>query len=269
MRFTDILRKFDKRFGSAAPDVAHQHNFQSAVQNSGESLRQWSDRVLTLATRAFPQLPDVHTQAIPRLCYGAEDREAGLYALDGQPKTVDEAVDRMQFYQHSRRSRPPCASYHAMRSLVVGEESSKRDEKAESQIQELKSRVQHLEKTLKEVIDSVRLGIQTTCLPRWQPGPKSSRCFGCGKTGHFRRECPAIPRRRTEGSAGEVVDRSLPSRGACQAVADDETKTCGLAPSRQFRTVCLLTQDEEASLRKHPAGEGDSPLSQHKAHEDA
>ena len=26
-----------------------------------------------------------------------EDRDAGMYALDGQPKTEDEAVDRMQF----------------------------------------------------------------------------------------------------------------------------------------------------------------------------
>ena len=34
----------------------------------GESLRQWSDRVLTLATRAFPQLPDLHAQASSRLC---------------------------------------------------------------------------------------------------------------------------------------------------------------------------------------------------------
>ena len=75
-----ILKKFDKRFGSSAPDLTHQLNFQSAVQGSGESLRQWSDWVLTLATRAFPQLPDVHAQAIPRLCYGAEDRDAGMYA---------------------------------------------------------------------------------------------------------------------------------------------------------------------------------------------
>uniref|UniRef100_K1PRR6 Retrotransposon gag domain-containing protein n=1 Tax=Magallana gigas TaxID=29159 RepID=K1PRR6_MAGGI len=193
LRFADILRKFDKRFGSAAPDLAHQLNFQSAVQNSGESLRQWSDRVLTLAARAFPQLPDHHTQAIPRLCYGAEERDA---SLDGHPKTVDEAVDRMHFYRHSRQSRLPCTSYHAVRSVVIDEESSKRDGKAESQIRELKSRVQLLEKTLKEVLDSVRLGVPTTY---------------------------------------------------------EETKTYSQAPSGQLRTVCLLTQSENTSFRKHPA----------------
>ena len=43
--------KFEKRFGSSAPDLTHQLNFQLAVQGSRESLHQWSDRVLTLATR--------------------------------------------------------------------------------------------------------------------------------------------------------------------------------------------------------------------------
>ena len=81
-----ILRKFEKRFESSAPDLTHQLNFQSAVLGSGESLRHWSDRVLTLATRTFPHLPDVHAQAFPRLCYGADDKDAGMYVLDGQPK---------------------------------------------------------------------------------------------------------------------------------------------------------------------------------------
>ena len=63
-----MLRKFEMHFEPSGPDLTHQLNFQSAVQGSGESLRQWSDRVLTLVTRAFPQLPDVHAHDIPRLC---------------------------------------------------------------------------------------------------------------------------------------------------------------------------------------------------------
>ena len=66
------------------------------MEGSGESLRQWSDRVLTMVTRAFPQLPDVYAQAIPRLYYRAEDKDAGMYALDGHPKTVEEVVDQIR-----------------------------------------------------------------------------------------------------------------------------------------------------------------------------
>ena len=62
-----IIKKFKKCFGLSAPDLTHQLNFQLALQGSGESLSQWSDRVLTLATLAFPQLPHVHAQVgIPR-----------------------------------------------------------------------------------------------------------------------------------------------------------------------------------------------------------
>ena len=78
--------------------------------------------MLILATRAFPQLPDVHVQAIPRLCYGAKDKDAGMYALDGQPKTVEEAVDRMQFYQYSRQFRSPLPKHEVVRTVTLEED---------------------------------------------------------------------------------------------------------------------------------------------------
>jgi hypothetical protein len=40
LSLNDILARFEKRFGSSAPDITHQLNFQSAVQFSGETLRQ-------------------------------------------------------------------------------------------------------------------------------------------------------------------------------------------------------------------------------------
>ena len=60
VRLGAIHKKFEKRFqiGSSAPELTQQLNFQLAVQGGGESLRQWSDRVHTMATRAFPQFTD-------------------------------------------------------------------------------------------------------------------------------------------------------------------------------------------------------------------
>lgn len=71
---------------------------------------------------------------------------------------------------------------------------------AEREIQELRGKVQLLEKTLKEVLDSTRLGYQMTGLQRRHPGPRTSNCFKCGKTGHFRREC------RTYAGRKEVLE---------------------------------------------------------------
>lgn len=54
LHFRKILWKLDKALGSSALDLTHQLNFQSATNNSGESLRQWTDLMLTLATSIFP-----------------------------------------------------------------------------------------------------------------------------------------------------------------------------------------------------------------------
>lgn len=54
LHFKKILWKLDKALGSSALDLTHQLNFQSATNNSGESLRQWTDLTVTLATSIFP-----------------------------------------------------------------------------------------------------------------------------------------------------------------------------------------------------------------------
>lgn len=95
--------------------MTHQFNFQTALQNS-DDLREWTSTVLTLADRAFPQLPDIHNKAISRLCYVADDVDAGLHVLDGNPKTMETALDQMQYYQHSRRSKP---SWHNIVREVI------------------------------------------------------------------------------------------------------------------------------------------------------
>ena len=56
-------------------------------------------------------------QAIPRLCYEALNKDAGMYALDGQLKMANEPMDFMQFYQF-RSSLP--------RDMLMAELASKR-----------------------------------------------------------------------------------------------------------------------------------------------
>lgn len=78
--------------------------------------------------------------------------DAGLYALDGNPKSVEEALDRMQFYQHSRHRRP---SHHvAVRQVAEDDDravESGRDRDGEScEMQEMKRRISQLEEALEE-----------------------------------------------------------------------------------------------------------------------
>ena len=105
-----------------------------------------ADRVLTLDTRTVPQFPD--GQVIPQLCYEAEDKDAWMY--DTQPKTVEEAVDCMQFYQNSRRCRPQLPRLEVVRTVALEEDHAKSVEERKStrELQELQNRVQDLERVL-------------------------------------------------------------------------------------------------------------------------
>lgn len=60
----------EKRFGFQELPETVQVQFQTSVQNQNESLEDWADRVLSLTTKAFRELPEEHMtrQAIMKFC---------------------------------------------------------------------------------------------------------------------------------------------------------------------------------------------------------
>ena len=73
----DILKTLKKRFGFSGPDL----NDQLTISRRWRAVGSPSASGPT-GYSAYPGFPsaDVHAQVIPRLCYGAEDRDAGMYA---------------------------------------------------------------------------------------------------------------------------------------------------------------------------------------------
>jgi hypothetical protein len=103
MAYMDLIRKLEKRFGFRELPETAQVQFNNARQTPDELLEDWAVRVLSLATRAFRDLPETHMyqQAVVRLCQGASDKEAGSYASNSRPKNVEEAIDKMRWFQHN------------------------------------------------------------------------------------------------------------------------------------------------------------------------
>ena len=108
MDYFYLMHKLEKRFGFKDLPETAQIQFMQAKQTTGEKLEEWADIVLSLATRAFKNLPDEHMyqQAIMRLCQGATDKDArqkdaGQYAANLRPKTMEDALDRFRCYQHN------------------------------------------------------------------------------------------------------------------------------------------------------------------------
>ena len=46
----------------------------------------------------------MYKQAVVRLCQGAADKEAGSYASNIRPKNIEEAIDRMRWFQHNSQA---------------------------------------------------------------------------------------------------------------------------------------------------------------------
>jgi hypothetical protein len=119
------------------------------------------------------------------LCYGAEDRDTRLYAVNGQPRTVEQVMDSMQYFQHSRQTK---SSKPRREVRKEGPDGGHSDE----EWKELKKRVGDLQKGMSELVKGLR---DRTPSPRRQPqsgDKKPAGCFKCGDPGHFKRECPLL-----------------------------------------------------------------------------
>ena len=88
-------------------------SFTYARQCSEESSAEWAVRLLTLAIQAFPGLPEEHLQqqVVLRFCQGSINREAAQFAINSQPKDLDEALYRVCFF-HCTHPTPTSDSQH-------------------------------------------------------------------------------------------------------------------------------------------------------------
>ncbi|MCG8079185.1 MAG: hypothetical protein JAY75_23555, partial [Candidatus Thiodiazotropha taylori] len=102
MTYQILLTKLENRFGARELPATAQARFQQASQSSSETLEDWADRVLTLAARAFRELPEsyCHQQAVARFCQGLADKAVASQVSNVIPSTMEEAINNARWSQH-------------------------------------------------------------------------------------------------------------------------------------------------------------------------
>ena len=80
--------KIEARFGVKELTETSKAKFRQAYQKPEESLEDWADCVMTIATPAFVDLPDEHlkTEAIAKFCQGCSDKDAAKHACFEHPQ---------------------------------------------------------------------------------------------------------------------------------------------------------------------------------------
>ena len=96
------MGKLEERFGNKELPETSKAKFHQSFQQPEERLEDWADRVTTLATSAFINLPEQYSlqEAISRFCQGCRDKDAGKHACFKQPYSMQDAVNEVRYFQY-------------------------------------------------------------------------------------------------------------------------------------------------------------------------
>ena len=99
------MKRLVTRFGVKELTETSRAKFRQAFKKQDESLEGSADRVMTLATPAFVDLPEDHLikEAIASFCQGCTDTGAAKHACFEQPESMEEALNLVKDHQYILR----------------------------------------------------------------------------------------------------------------------------------------------------------------------
>lgn len=213
LEYFDIIKKFEKRFGYQDLPETATIAFNISRQETEEDLDDWADRVLTLATKAFRDLPEeyMYKQAILRFCHGCINKEAGEQAANARPTTMEMAVDKVKWAIHTHNAvhgrtrrdvKQICSpeNYPEYPVYTLKQEMKQpvpsRLDNLESTVEDMKGKMNTMNVKYDRLMDKLdkfidRFSSRQSRSPSPSPSrsPSSIKCFRC-KGNHYVKDCP-------------------------------------------------------------------------------
>ena len=183
--FRKIMKKLETRFGVKELTETSKAKFRQAFQKQDESLEDWADRVMTLATPAFVDLPENHLEkeAIARFCQGCTDKEAAKHACFEQPETMEEALNLVKHHQYISQAvdgKKAKREYEASVNAVQSPSEARVEQLIRSALRDFAAKLQE---------SSTSLSSSSETEEKAKKKKRSSQCFFCKKFGHFKKDC--------------------------------------------------------------------------------
>ena len=183
--FRKIMKKLETRFGVKELTETSKAKFRQAFQKQDESLEDWADRVMTLATPPFLDLPEDHLkrEAIARFCQGCTDKEAAKHACFEQPETMEEALNLVKHHQYISQAvdgKKAKREYEASVKAVQSPSEARVEQLIRSALKDFAAKLQE---------SSTSLSSSSETEEKAKKKKSSSQCFFCKKFGHFKKDC--------------------------------------------------------------------------------
>ena len=103
--YRDLMRQMKVRFGAEIRCETAYLRLQNAVQERGEALYEWADRLCDLARKAVTSGQGssnvLNVMVVMRFCMGCRDRKTGTKVYEqGPPESLGEAIRKVEWLQH-------------------------------------------------------------------------------------------------------------------------------------------------------------------------
>ena len=189
--FHRIIKRFEAKFGVKELTETSKAKFRQACQKPEETLEDWADRVMTLATPAFVDLPDEHlkTEEIAKFCQGCSDKDAAKHFCFEHPSTMEEALNLVKHHQYISQAVDGKKTRRGNEATVNAVQSP-----SEARIEQLIASALKKEFATKFQINPQSNSQSSSTETKQISDAKkkhSMQCFFCKKFGHAKKECRA------------------------------------------------------------------------------